>query len=144
MFGESMGLPVMHSDDWDAFSRWLHAISTDEVWTLNQLVGLYEQKHSPIRWFYAQPITYHCVYTEPNDYELAQDWAGGVIYMTDDPCSETLGDCVELPMMHIDDWKSFADWIEGFETDDAWTLEKLVRAYEQKHSPIRWFHKDNQ
>jgi hypothetical protein len=51
MFGESMGLPIMHTEDWNAFSRWLRDISTDEVWTLDQLVGLYEQKHSPIRWF---------------------------------------------------------------------------------------------
>jgi len=51
MFGESMGLPIMHMEDWNAFSHWLRDISTDEVWTLDQLVGLYEQKHSPIRWF---------------------------------------------------------------------------------------------
>ena len=51
MFGESMGLPIMHMEDWNSFSKWIKDISTDDVWTLDQLVGLYEQKHSPIRWF---------------------------------------------------------------------------------------------
>ena len=86
-------------------------------------------------------ITYWCCYTGPTDESLSADWACGRIYMTDKPYSETLGEYVELPMMHIQDWQSMADWLDNFGTEEPWSLEDLIGFYEERHSPITWYNK---
>jgi hypothetical protein len=49
-YGDEIGVPPMHSEDWVNFGAWLDTFETDAVWTLDQLVELYERTNSKIRW----------------------------------------------------------------------------------------------
>lgn len=49
-YGEEIGVPPMLSLDWCRFGRWLDTMETDAVWTLDQLVELYERANPPITW----------------------------------------------------------------------------------------------
>jgi len=49
-YGDEMGLPIMRDDCYIRFSDWLHTVKTDDVWTLAQLVELYEKDNSKIIW----------------------------------------------------------------------------------------------
>jgi hypothetical protein len=40
----------MTSDDWSGFGNWLDTLETDAVWTLEQLVELYERANPKITW----------------------------------------------------------------------------------------------
>ena len=51
---------------------------------------------------------------------------------------------IALPPMHDRDWERFSRWLEGFETEEMWTLTMLVSEYEKTHPPILWVkEKDN-
>ena len=49
-YGEEIGVPPMTSEDWARFSNWLDTFETDAVWTLEQLVELYERTNPKITW----------------------------------------------------------------------------------------------
>ena len=49
-YGEEIGVPPMTSEDWYRFGAWLDTFETDDVWTLDQLVELYEQANPKITW----------------------------------------------------------------------------------------------
>jgi len=49
-YGEEIGVPPMRSEDWYSFGVWLETFETDAVWTLDQLVELYERVNPKIRW----------------------------------------------------------------------------------------------
>ena len=49
-YGEEIGLPPMTSDDWARFGNWLDTFETDDIWTLAQLVELYERTNPKITW----------------------------------------------------------------------------------------------
>jgi hypothetical protein len=49
-YGEEIGVPPMRSEDWYRFGVWLETFETDAVWTLDQLVELYERANPKIRW----------------------------------------------------------------------------------------------
>ena len=49
-YGYELGLPIMHSEDYNRFSDWLKTFETDDVWTLAQLVEMYERVNPKIRW----------------------------------------------------------------------------------------------
>ena len=49
-YGDEMGLPIMHAEDYNRFSEWLHTFETDDVWSLNQIVEVYERDNPKIRW----------------------------------------------------------------------------------------------
>lgn len=49
-YGEEIGVPPMRSEDWYRFGVWLETFETDDVWTLDQLVELYERANPKIRW----------------------------------------------------------------------------------------------
>jgi hypothetical protein len=49
-YGEEIGVPPMRSEDWASFGAWLDTFETDDVWTLDQLVELYERVNPKIRW----------------------------------------------------------------------------------------------
>ncbi len=49
-YGDEIGLPIMHEEDWGIFSRWLHSFKTSKMWPLHELVAVYEKTHTPIRW----------------------------------------------------------------------------------------------
>jgi hypothetical protein len=54
-YGEEIGVPPMTSNDWARFSSWLDTMETDHIWTLDQLVELYELKNPKIRWWRDEP-----------------------------------------------------------------------------------------
>jgi len=49
-YGAEIGVPPMQSEDWARFGDWLETFETDDVWTLEQLVELYERANPKIRW----------------------------------------------------------------------------------------------
>lgn len=49
-YGTELSVPPMRAEDWNAFSDWLDNIETDDVWTLEQLVELFEKTNPKIRW----------------------------------------------------------------------------------------------
>ena len=49
-YGDELGLPIMHGEDYNRFSDWLDTFETDDVWTLDQLVEMYERVNPKIRW----------------------------------------------------------------------------------------------
>ena len=50
IYGEEMSLPIMRGDCYKQFSEWLDTVETDNVWTLAQLVELYERANPKIIW----------------------------------------------------------------------------------------------
>ena len=50
--GDEIGVPPMRSEDWARFGDWLETFETDDVWTLEQLVELYERDNPKITWEY--------------------------------------------------------------------------------------------
>lgn len=45
-----IALPVMKGTDYNRFSDWLKTFETDDVWTLDQLVEMYERTNPKITW----------------------------------------------------------------------------------------------
>lgn len=50
-FPEEISLPIMKGSDWNRFSDWLREFSTEEMWTLEQLVEEFEKTNDPINWW---------------------------------------------------------------------------------------------
>ena len=50
-YGDEISVPVMKSEDWHRFGDWLETFETDDVWTLEQLVELYERNNPKITWW---------------------------------------------------------------------------------------------
>lgn len=52
-YPEEIGLPIMHGDDYRHFSEWLDSFTSIDMWTLEELVHLFEkQTKVSIRWFH--------------------------------------------------------------------------------------------
>jgi len=52
-YPDEIGLPIMHADDYGHFSEWLDSFTSIDMWTLEELVHLFEkQTKATIRWFY--------------------------------------------------------------------------------------------
>ena len=49
-FGDEIGLPPMYREDWHRFSAWLDTFETDFMWSLEELVELYERNNPKITW----------------------------------------------------------------------------------------------
>jgi hypothetical protein len=49
-YGDEMSLPIMRGDCYSQFSDWLDTFETDDVWTLDQLVEMYERTNPKIIW----------------------------------------------------------------------------------------------
>lgn len=49
-WGDEIGVPPMKNTSWYRFSDWLETFETDDVWTLEQLVWLFEQANPKIEW----------------------------------------------------------------------------------------------
>jgi len=65
-------------------------------------------------------------------------WAGGRI---DVYGSEEYPDEIGLPIMHVEDYGKFSEWLDSFTSIAMWTLEELVLLFEkQTKIHIRWFH----
>lgn len=63
--------------------------------------------------------------------DITQYYAGGRI---DVSTGEELG----LPFMLLEDYRSFASWLESFTSESTWTLAQLVQQYEKHHAKLRW------
>ena len=49
-YGDEIGLPVMRGDCYRQFSDWLETYETDEMWSLKDLVWMYERANPKIEW----------------------------------------------------------------------------------------------
>jgi len=49
-YGDELGLPPMLGEDWGRFSNWLDTVETDTLWSLTELVELYEKTNPKITW----------------------------------------------------------------------------------------------
>ena len=88
-------------------------------------------------------ITYSTNWMGPINAKWIKDhgehWSAGRIdiYGTDDAYPEEMG----LPTMHAEDWNRFSGWLDKFQTDEIWWLDRLVAEYQKTNPPIRW-HKE--
>ena len=87
-------------------------------------------------------LRYSTNWMGPVNYDWTQKngnhWAGGRIdvYGNGDYPDE-----IGLPIMHVDDYGHFSEWLDSFTSIDMWTLEELVRLFEkQTKATIRWFY----
>lgn len=44
-----------------------------------------------------------------------------------------------VPPIRTEDWNSFSNWLDTFETDDVWDFCQLVWLYERDNPKIRWY-----
>lgn len=63
---KSISLPAMTESSWEAFSTWIRTYETDEIWSLKNLVWLYECRNPRIEW-YEIPTWYDPTY-DPTKY----------------------------------------------------------------------------
>ena len=72
--------------------------------------------------------------------EHGDNWAAGRIdiWDTKEPYNDEMG----LPVMKVEDWCRFGEWIRVFETDTVWTLKELVAEYEKTNPKITWWKND--
>jgi len=48
-----------------------------------------------------------------------------------------------LPLMRTEDWNDFSYWLDGFETEELWSLEDILEEYRQDTGHvIRWWKED--
>ena len=71
--------------------------------------------------------------------EITEHYAGGRLDFWNPYSDSMYPDEMGVPLMRAEDWRSFGDWLNTYETDDVLTLEQLVYVYEQKNPPIRWW-----
>lgn len=50
-YGDEIGLDPMKNESWVLFSEWLHTFETDFMWSLKDLVELYERNNPKIEWY---------------------------------------------------------------------------------------------
>lgn len=50
-FGSEISVPPMKDEDWGRFGNWLWTFETDDMWSLKQLVELYEKDNPKISWY---------------------------------------------------------------------------------------------
>lgn len=49
-YGDELSLPPMKSEDWRRFGDWLWDFETEDLWTLDELVEVYEITNPKIVW----------------------------------------------------------------------------------------------
>jgi hypothetical protein len=77
--------------------------------------------------------------------EITERYAGGRLDFRNPYSDSMYSDEMGVPLMRAEDWRSFGDWLDNFETYDVLTLEQLVNEYEKTNPPIRWWiEKDEQ
>ena len=50
-YGAELGVSPMKAQDWARFGSWLNTFETDDLWTMDQIVELYEQTNPKIEWW---------------------------------------------------------------------------------------------
>ena len=54
-YDPEIGVPPMHSEDWDNFGNWLNTHTSETAQSLKQLVFEYEKTNPRILWLYGPP-----------------------------------------------------------------------------------------
>ena len=50
----ALSLPLMHADDFSELSKWLGSLTTEHLWSVEEITALFERETSTkIRWFEA-------------------------------------------------------------------------------------------
>ena len=49
--GDEIGVDPMKAESWARFSNWLDTVETDDLWTMDQLVEIYERTNPKIEWW---------------------------------------------------------------------------------------------
>lgn len=68
-------------------------------------------------------------------------WACGRIDVSGVP-NEFFGLEYNVPIMHFDDWRKLASWLNDYDTEELTSFQDLISAYEKENAPIRWFKKE--
>ena len=50
-FGAEIGVDPMKDESWARFGNWLNTVETDDMWTMDQLVEMYERTNPKIEWW---------------------------------------------------------------------------------------------
>jgi len=50
-FGDEIGVGPMKAESWHQFGKWLDTFETDFMWSLEELVELYERNNPKIEWW---------------------------------------------------------------------------------------------
>jgi hypothetical protein len=50
-FGAEIGVDPMKDSSWARFGHWLDTVETDDLWTMDQLVEMYERNNPKIEWW---------------------------------------------------------------------------------------------
>ena len=50
-YGDELGVDPMKDSSWARFGNWLNTFETDAMWTLDQLVEMYERTNPKIEWW---------------------------------------------------------------------------------------------
>ena len=76
--------------------------------------------------------------------EITEHYAGGRIDFWNPYNNSFYSNEMGVPLMRAEDWNSFSQWLDKFETYEVLTLEQLTNEYEKTNPPIRWWiEKDN-
>ena len=55
-FGDEIGVDPMTSESWNRFGNWLNTFETDAMWTLEELVEMYERTNPKIEWWIEESV----------------------------------------------------------------------------------------
>ena len=50
-YGDEIGVDPMKDESWGRFGIWLETVETDDLWTMDQLVEMYERTNPKIEWW---------------------------------------------------------------------------------------------
>jgi hypothetical protein len=70
--------------------------------------------------------------------EITEPYSCGRLDFWNPHNDSMFSDELSVPPMRNEDWSSFGDWLDTFETDDVLNLDQLVELYEQTNPKIRW------
>ena len=55
-FGDEIGVDPMKAESWHRFGNWLNTFETDAMWTLEELVEMYERTNPKIEWWIEESV----------------------------------------------------------------------------------------
>jgi len=55
-FGDEIGVDPMKAESWHRFGNWLNTFETDAMWTLEELVEMYERVNPKIEWWIEESV----------------------------------------------------------------------------------------
>jgi len=55
-FGDEIGVDPMKAESWHRFGNWLNTFETDAMWSLEELVEMYERVNPKIEWWIEESV----------------------------------------------------------------------------------------